>query len=173
MLTPALGLFVDVEKEPYGRGDLTLFLYDRQADHTGNILRPDARHEDPAFTTAEAFAAAEVFDVQRVYIGARRTSMRPEWVSLWSERAPNLAITFETENLVDADLAEKLGQEHRVTVVARVCSEEEFHWVVQHTSFVAKIEEGRYLRFGQRHKLWDHDSEIAPDIVLATLENSA
>lgn len=140
-------VFIDVEKEVYGKGDRTLFIYDPYkfpCPVVGVGFKGQEDHE--LFSVKEILSLIPEWRVERVYIGARETDIDPGLVHLFLN--PTLRVTFETSILQYAqEVQEKFG--HRVDVVYRVAGD-----------FSVKVRQGSRLTFVKSMELWTENTQI-------------
>lgn len=154
--------FADHEKEPFGRNDYTLFVFDLDTDVTGNVADVKAVHQesDPEFTIDQIVRLAKRLDVDRVYLGARRTEVPYALIATFMGRG--LAITFETADLEIAKCAHAEFGGGRLTVVYRVDHRAKAS-VGHNNGFITKIDDGSgVLEFRYEMPLWTDNTEVSP-----------
>jgi len=152
--------FVDEEKEPVGRGDLTLFVFDVEQDNIGNVASGVSDAGGERFLPDELRALASVYEVDRIYIGARETSLPPALIHeclSWGEQK----ITFETDDYVAArDASLVFAGNRRVDVVFRT-----------EAPLTVKMRKGNGLAFLQSQPIWEDDTEVGPEDLAVRLRN--
>lgn len=154
-----LGAFLDVEKEPFGFGDRTLFVYDRASDRIGDydaeagVFRVD--HVSPGFFKSELVTLAYKEAVERIYLGARETEVSPDLVDFFVTTFPRMKVTFETARLDVAEVVQNKWRDFiRVTVV----------WRTEFTG-VVKLRHGFQLTFTKAQQMWKGNSAILGDVL--------
>lgn len=143
-------VFQDYEKEPFGRGDTTLFVYRAADDALGMWDAENGRWVGPAqdrlFTLAEVGAVAVRSGSDRIYLGSHETDPTEGEVE-WALRL-GLAVTVETADYALAHALHAMGEGKRLTVVWR-CD----------APFVVKVRQGERLTFLAAQGMWTEDTE--------------
>ena len=155
-------VFIDIEKEAVGRGELTLFVFDPEQDVIGNIAGEPEPYGEPArcpptYSARHLLGLARRGEFDRVYLGARETEVDPELIQLFKGE---FRVTFETSS---HELACAMYARHAESagVVLRI---ETPTWV--------KVKSGKGVAYVRADDLlWD-DTEVGPHDVADWMERN-